>query len=119
MIFENLPLDPQMVNSNRKVFISQIITQPDLIQRSDNLETTLRTEQYDDYCKEKMDKSSDEHTRKTWSCVRAYFSENMPKNILELLGYNVEAMNNKLNQFIPQDDMKNIAEGMSNLNVSF
>lgn len=120
MIFENQPVDPNLpTNSNRKVIISQVITQPGLIQRSDNLEATLKSEQYDDYCKEKIDRSPDEHTKKIWSCVRAYFGENLTNNILELLDYNIETMNNKLNQFVPQDDLNNITEGVSNLNVSF
>jgi len=76
----------------------------------------VETEQYSDFCKEKVNRSSDEHSKKVWSCVRAYFDENATKSILELLGYNIETINNKLNQFIPQDDMNNIMEGISNLN---
>jgi len=120
VIFENQSVDPNISNrtmtSNRKVIISQIITQPNLIQRSNKLKATLETEQYDEFCKEKMDRSSDEHSKKIWSCVRAYFAEDVAKNMLEILGYNIETMNNKLNQFIPQDDMNNIIEGVSNLN---
>ncbi|XP_014475273.1 PREDICTED: protein transport protein Sec31A isoform X2 [Dinoponera quadriceps] len=117
VIFENLPADPNLpANSNRKVIISQVITQPSLIQRSDNLEATLKTEQYSDYCKGKIDRSQDDHTKKIWSCVCAYFGENVTKNILELLGYDIDAMNNKLNQYVPQDDVNSITEGVSNLN---
>lgn len=118
MIFENQPADPNLANkkANRKVIISQVIVQPNLIQRSNKLKATLETEQFSDFCKEKMDKSPDEHTKKVWRCVRAYFDENVTKSILELLGYNTDAMNNKLNQFVPQDDISNITEGVSNLN---
>ncbi|EZA50823.1 Protein transport protein Sec31A [Ooceraea biroi] len=120
VIFENQPVDPNISNrtatSSRKVVISQVITQPNLIQRSNKLKATLETEQYSEFCKEKMDRSSDEHTKKIWSCVRAYFAEDVTKSILELLGYNIEAMNNRLNQYIPQDDISNIIEGVSNLN---
>lgn len=120
VIFENQLADPNLANrkgdSNRKVIISQVITQPSLIQRSNKLKATLETEQYSDFCKEKMEKSPDEHTKKIWCCVRAYFDDNVTKSILELLGYNIDTMNNKLNQFVPQDDMSNIIEGVSNLN---
>ncbi|CAL1674596.1 unnamed protein product [Lasius platythorax] len=120
IIFENRPADPNLANRkgdlSRKVIISQVITQPSLIQRSNKLKATLETEQYSDFCKEKMKKSPDEHTKKIWSCVRAYFDDNVTKSILELLGYNIDTMNNKLNQFVPQDDMSNIMEGVSNLN---
>ncbi|XP_011168617.1 protein transport protein Sec31A isoform X2 [Solenopsis invicta] len=117
VIFENHPADPNLgKKANRKVIISQVIVQPSLIQRSNKLKATLETEQFSDFCKEKMDKSPDEHTKKVWRCVRAYFDENVTKSMLEILGYNIETMNNKLNQFVPQNDINNIVEGVSNLN---
>ncbi|XP_017789347.1 PREDICTED: protein transport protein Sec31A [Habropoda laboriosa] len=116
-VFENGPVDPNLpANSNRRVIISQVVTQADLIQRSNELEEVLKTEQYSDYCKGKADRTTDVHRKKIWNCVGAYFGENVTKDILELLGYNVEAMNNKLNQFVSQDDINNITEGVGNLN---
>ncbi|KZC07796.1 Protein transport protein Sec31A [Dufourea novaeangliae] len=116
-IFENPPVDPNMpANTNRKVIISQVITHPELIQRSNELEEVLKTEQYGDYCKEKAEKLTDVHRKKIWNCVGAYFGENVTKEILELLGYNIETMNNKLNQLVPQEDINDITEGVGNLN---
>nr|XP_012145867.1 PREDICTED: protein transport protein Sec31A [Megachile rotundata]XP_012145877.1 PREDICTED: protein transport protein Sec31A [Megachile rotundata] len=116
-IFENEPLDPNLPpNSNRKVIISQVITQPDLIQRSNELEEVLKSEQYSDYCKGKANQTDDVHRKKIWNCVGAYFGENVTKDILNLLGYDIETMNNKLNQFIPQEDIDSITEGVGNLN---
>lgn len=116
-IFENEPLDPNLPpNSNRKVIISQVITQPDLIQRSNELEEVLKSEQYSDYCQGKANQTDDVHRKKIWNCVGAYFGENVTKDILNLLGYDIETMNNKLNQFIPQEDVDSITEGVGNLN---
>ncbi|XP_043253863.1 protein transport protein Sec31A [Colletes gigas] len=116
-IFENEPVDTNLpANSNRKVIISQVITQPDLIQRSKELEQVLKTEQYSDYCKGKAEKTTDVHRKKIWNCMSVYFGENLTKEILELLGYNIETMNNKLNQLVPQEDINNITEGVGNLN---
>ncbi|KAK9306240.1 hypothetical protein QLX08_002977 [Tetragonisca angustula] len=117
VIFENGPVDPNLPpNSNRKVIISQVVTQPELIQRSNELEEVLKNEQYNDYCKGKADNTADIYRKKIWNCVGAYFGENVTKDILNLLGYNIEAMNNKLNQFVPQEDIDNITEGVGNLN---
>ncbi|XP_047345278.1 protein transport protein Sec31A isoform X1 [Vespa velutina] len=117
IIFENeIPDSNLPINSNRKVIISQVITQPDLIRRSNELEATLKNEQYTDYCKGKIDNTTDEHTKKIWSCVGAYFSKNVTKNILDLLGYNIEEMNNKLNQFLSQDEINILSGGIANLN---
>ncbi|XP_076755413.1 COPII coat complex component secretory 31 isoform X1 [Xylocopa sonorina] len=117
IIFENGPVDPNLPpNSNRKVIISQVVTKPDLIQRSNELEQVLKSEQYSDYCKGKVENTTDIHRKKIWNCVGAYFGENVTKEILDLLGYDIEAMNNKLNQFISQDDVNSITEGVANLN---
>lgn len=116
-IFENGPIDPNLPpNLSRKVILSQVITQPDLIQRSNELEEVLKNEQYSDYCKGKADQNTDVHKKKIWNCVGSYFGENVTKDILDLLGYNIETMNNKLNQFVSQDDMNGITEGVGNLN---
>lgn len=117
IIFENGPVDPNLPpNSNKRVIISQVVTQPELIQRSNELEEVLKTEQYSDYCKGKSDNTTDIYRKKIWNCVGAYFSENVTKNILNLLGYNIETMNNKLNQFVSQEDVNSITEGVGNLN---
>ncbi|XP_017886160.1 protein transport protein Sec31A isoform X2 [Ceratina calcarata] len=117
IIFDNGPVDPNLPpNSNRKVIISQVITQPELVERSNELEEVLKTEQYSDYCRGKAEAATDLHKKKIWNCVGAYFGENVSKDILALLGYNIEAMNNKLNQFVPQDEVNAITEGVGNLN---
>ncbi|XP_076291003.1 COPII coat complex component secretory 31 [Lasioglossum baleicum] len=116
-IFENQPADANMHGSaSRKVILSQVITQPELIQRSNELEEVLKTEQYNEYCKGKAEKTTDVHRKKIWNCVAAYFGENVTREILELLGYNVEMMNNKLNELVPQEDINSITEGVDNLN---
>ena len=115
--FENEPVDPNMPpNSNRKVFISQVITNPELIQRSNELEAALKSGQYSDFCKGKADNAQDEHSRKVWNCIGAYFGENVTLELLELLGFNIDEMNNKLNQFVPPPEVDNITKGISNLN---
>lgn len=117
IIFENGPVNPNLPpNSNKRVIISQVVTQPELIQRSNELEEVLKSEQYSDYCKGKVDNTTDIYRKKIWNCVGAYFSEDVTKNILNLLGYNIETMNNKLNQFVSQEDVNSITEGVGNLN---
>ncbi|CAB0038171.1 unnamed protein product [Trichogramma brassicae] len=115
--FENLPVDPNMpANTNRRVYVSQVITNPDLIQRSNELEAAVKTGQFSDFCKGKADNAKDEHTRKVWNCIGAYFGENVSQELLELLGFELENMNNKLNQFVPHPEIENVTKGIENLN---
>ena len=89
------------------------------MKRSNDLEAALKTEQYGDYCNGKANMANDDHNKKVWNCVGAYFGDNVTTGLLDLLGYNVEAMNNKLNQLVPRQEINNITDGIANLdNVS-
>ncbi|XP_031779577.1 protein transport protein Sec31A isoform X3 [Nasonia vitripennis] len=116
-IFENEPVEPNMPpNSNRKVFVSQVITNQELIQRSNELEAAVKSGQYSDFCKGKADNAPDDHKRKVWNCIGAYFGENVTQELLELLGFNIDEMSTKLNQLVPQQEIDAVTEGVSNLN---
>lgn len=103
-------------NSNRKVYVSQVITDPELIQRSNELEAALKNNLFGNFCQNKIDNAPDEHKRKVWSCINAYFGENVTQEMLELLGYNIDEMNNKLNKFVPQPEVNALTDGVSKLN---
>lgn len=107
-------------NSNRKVFVSQVITNQELIQRSNELEAAVKSGQYSDFCKGKAENAPNDHKRKVWNCIGAYFGENVTQELLELLGFNIDEMSTKLNQYVPQQEIDAVTEGVSNLNnVSF
>ncbi|KAG7202003.1 hypothetical protein KM043_004690 [Ampulex compressa] len=117
IIFENESADPNVSTSPcRKVIISQVVTQPDVVRRSEELEETLKTERYLDYCIKKAEMAADEHGKKIWNCVAAYFGESLTKDVLRLLDYNVDAMNEKLSQFVVEEEISTITEGVDNLN---
>lgn len=104
---------------NAKVFISQVITNPEFVMRSNELESALNNHQYYDYCKAKADNATDNHNKQVWSCLNAYFGDNVTTDLLNLLGYNIEVMSNKLNQFVPQHEIDAITEGVARMdNVS-
>ncbi|KAJ8680760.1 hypothetical protein QAD02_016547 [Eretmocerus hayati] len=116
-IFENEPVDPNMPpNSNRKVFVSQVVTNPELVKRSNELESVLKSGEFSHFCQGKIDSATDEHKRKVWSCINAYFGENVKLELLTLLGFNITEMDNNLNQYVPQQDIDNLTDGVSNLN---
>ncbi|KAF7996981.1 hypothetical protein HCN44_005258 [Aphidius gifuensis] len=117
-IFENEKIIDKNTNTTtigKKVFISQVVTNPEMIKRSNNLETTLKNEQFFDFCQTKVETANDEHTKKIWNYVGAYFSDDITKKFLELLGYNFSSINEKLNKFLPQDDIDNITDGINKL----
>ncbi|XP_011302454.1 protein transport protein Sec31A [Fopius arisanus] len=113
-IFENEPADSNSgTSAKRSVIVSQVITNPDMIKRSNELESALKTEQFLDYCQGKIENIEDEHLKKIWKYVGAYFSEDVTQKFLELLGYNVAEINHKLKRFIPEEDVDRVTDGVA------
>ncbi|XP_066594870.1 protein transport protein Sec31A isoform X2 [Prorops nasuta] len=116
IIFENEAKDSASSgSSHRKVIISQVITQPDLVKQSNELESALKNQLFSEYCQEKIEKAANQHSQMLWSCINAYFGDNVSKDLLNLLGYNTDLINNELNQYVPQKDINEITEGVNNL----
>lgn len=108
-------MDPNMPpNSNRRAFVSQVITNPELIQRSNELDQALQSGEFADFCKFKVDSTNDEHVKKVWSCIGAYFAPNSNDQLLLQLGYSVEEMNDKLNRLMPQE-IEDLTQGVAKL----
>lgn len=90
-------------------------TNPEFVKRSNELDLALKNQRYFDYCKAKAENTTDPHSKQVWSCLNAYFGDNVTEDLLQLLGYNVDAMNNKINQYIPQPEVDAITHGVSNV----
>lgn len=92
MTFEN---DAHVVGS-RCVRVSQVVTERELVARSDELETALQSGQYADFCQSKMAASRTQHDRFVWSCLKANFMPDTRVELLSLLGYREDDLNNKV-----------------------
>ncbi|XP_008547029.1 protein transport protein Sec31A [Microplitis demolitor] len=101
-----------------RVFVSQVITNPDMVQRSQELEMALKSEQFWDYCRGKADSTTDEHFKRVWNYVAAYFSEDITRTFLDLLGYNVLKVNEKLKKFLPEEDINTVTDGVAKLETN-
>ncbi|XP_034939412.1 protein transport protein Sec31A [Chelonus insularis] len=99
----------------KRVIVSQVIINPDMVQCSHTLENALKSEQFLDYCKSKVDNAANDYQKKIWNFVGAYFNDNVTQTFLDLLGYNIPILNDKLKQYIPLDDVHTITEGVSKL----
>lgn len=73
-------------NGARNVNISQVITEPELIERSNKLEETLANGSYGEYCRQKADESQDQNNRYVWYFLKANFEADPRSEILNLLG---------------------------------
>ena len=65
--FEN-PRD--VANSSRSVYISQVVTEHSLLQRSGNLEESLSRQQYGEFCEQKVQEASNAHDKNIWNFLK-------------------------------------------------
>lgn len=63
-----------------------MITEPELIERSNKLEETLSSGNYGEYCRQKADESQDQHNRYVWYFLKANFGADPRSEMLNLLG---------------------------------
>lgn len=71
---------------NYSVNISQVITEPELVERSTRLEEVLTKGNFIDYCRQRADEMSEQHCRFIWYFLKANFESDPHSEMLNLLG---------------------------------
>uniref|UniRef100_A0A3Q2P128 Protein transport protein Sec31A n=1 Tax=Fundulus heteroclitus TaxID=8078 RepID=A0A3Q2P128_FUNHE len=83
------PAQPQQ-HTPHVVHISQVVTETALLKRSGQLQATLSSGGFVDFCREKIDAAENEFERTVWSFLKVNFESDVRSKYLELLGYNKE-----------------------------
>uniref|UniRef100_A0A3Q1FB28 Protein transport protein Sec31A n=1 Tax=Acanthochromis polyacanthus TaxID=80966 RepID=A0A3Q1FB28_9TELE len=85
------PQQPQQPTSH-VVHVSQVVTETAFLKRSDQLQATLSSGSFVDFCQEKIDVAENEFEKTVWSFLKANFESDIRSKYLELLGYNKEEL---------------------------
>uniref|UniRef100_A0A674MM27 Protein transport protein Sec31A n=1 Tax=Takifugu rubripes TaxID=31033 RepID=A0A674MM27_TAKRU len=85
------PQQPQQ-HGPHVVHISQVVTETDFLKRSDQLQATLNTGTFVDFCQGKIGAAVNEFEKTLWSFLKANFESDVRRKYLELLGYNKEEL---------------------------
>uniref|UniRef100_U5EYS2 Protein transport protein Sec31A n=1 Tax=Corethrella appendiculata TaxID=1370023 RepID=U5EYS2_9DIPT len=86
-------------NNGKSVTINQIVTDQSLVDRSNQLESVLEQGNCIEYCRQKADQTTDPHTRFIWYFLKANFEENPHAEMLNLLGYQKDDIQNKFKKY--------------------
>lgn len=73
-------------NAPHAVKISQVTTEPELVERSTKLEEVLSSGNFIEYCRQRADEMPDQHSRYVWYFLKANFENNPHTEMLNLLG---------------------------------
>lgn len=80
-------------NAPHTVNISQVTTEPELVERSAKLEEVLGNGNFVEYCRQRADEVSDQHNRYVWYFLKANFESNPHTEMLNLLGKSMHSLN--------------------------
>lgn len=84
----------------KRVFISQVVTEPELIQHVNQLEICLKESKLAEYCQMKAISSPEPHTEKLWNLLRAHFTSNPKVEMKNILGFQYDEFNKKVHLYI-------------------
>lgn len=87
-----------------------MITEPELVGRSEQLEEVLANGNYEEYCRLKADQMPDQNGRYIWYFLKANFDSNPRKEMLNLLGKKVNFFYLQKLTFSLQDTVRRICK---------
>lgn len=73
-------------NKSKTINISQVTTEPVLVEKAKALEKSLSEANFIEYCRQKADEMPDQNGRYLWYFIKANFERNPKEEILNLLG---------------------------------
>lgn len=97
--FENVTGQPQQGAEQPRrqpVFISQVVTEKDFLNRSEQLQHVVQSQGFISYCQKKIDASQTDFEKNVWSFLKVNFEEDSRGKYLELLGYRREDLGEKI-----------------------
>ncbi|XP_065096705.1 protein transport protein Sec31A isoform X8 [Paramisgurnus dabryanus] len=74
------------------VHVSQVVTETDFIDRSDQLQATLKTGNFLEYCQTKINAAQNMFEKTVWSFLKVNFEDDARGKYLEHLGYKKEEL---------------------------
>ncbi|XP_062340755.1 protein transport protein Sec31A isoform X2 [Osmerus eperlanus] len=91
---ENLKLNPQQPQQTTAhlVHVSQVVTETAFLKRSGQLQMTLNSGNFVDFCEAKIAAAQNEFERTVWSFLKVNFEDDARGKYLELLGYKKEEL---------------------------
>ncbi|XP_048640717.1 protein transport protein Sec31A isoform X23 [Marmota marmota marmota] len=97
--FENVKVQSQQgaeqQQQQQHVFISQVVTEKEFLNRSDQLQQVMQSQGFISYCQKKIDASQTEFEKNVWSFLKVNFEDDSRGKYLELLGYRKDDLGKK------------------------
>ncbi|XP_063166073.1 protein transport protein Sec31A isoform X8 [Candoia aspera] len=85
------------------VYISQVVTEKEFLNRSNQLQEAVQAEAFISYCQKKIDAAKNDLERNVWSFLKVHFEEDSRGKYLELLGYKKDGLGQKITSALTKE----------------
>eukprot|EP00062_Callorhinchus_milii_P004894 gi/632943796/ref/XP_007887150.1/ PREDICTED: protein transport protein Sec31A isoform X2 [Callorhinchus milii] len=94
--FENMKPQHQQQAGPFQVLVSQVVTETELLSRSNQLQSTVHSGDFVAFCQLKVDNAQTDFERNMWGFLKVNFEKDSRHKYLELLGYQPEELAEKI-----------------------
>ncbi|XP_058048371.1 protein transport protein Sec31A isoform X10 [Ahaetulla prasina] len=103
--FENSKIQQQGEHPQQPyhVYISQVVTEKEFLNRSNQLQEAVQAEAFVSYCQKKIDVAKNDFERNVWSFLKVHFEEDSRGKYLELLGYKKDGLGQKITSTLAKE----------------
>lgn len=89
------PASQQQVQRS-SVYLSQVVTEPELVSRSKSLEEALSQNKFAEFCDAKVSKAANNEEAEMWKFLKVNFEQEPRKHVIALLGYDTHDLARKV-----------------------
>ncbi|XP_039532057.1 protein transport protein Sec31A isoform X2 [Pimephales promelas] len=107
---------PQQTSAH-VVHVSQVVTETDFLDRSNQLQATLTAGNFLEYCQTKIEAAQNEFEKTIWSFLKVNFEEDARGKYLELLGYKKEELGLKIASALEEHSKSDVVEEKSPVEI--
>uniref|UniRef100_A0A4W3HSY2 Protein transport protein Sec31A n=1 Tax=Callorhinchus milii TaxID=7868 RepID=A0A4W3HSY2_CALMI len=119
--FENMKPQHQQQAGPFQVLVSQVVTETELLSRSNQLQSTVHSGDFVAFCQLKVDNAQTDFERNMWGFLKVNFEKDSRHKYLELLGYQPEELAEKVDDVALDEsapEMQDTDEAKFNISVS-
>ncbi|KAI4883950.1 hypothetical protein NFI96_027632 [Prochilodus magdalenae] len=116
--WENIKPPPQQPQQPvpHVVHISQVVTETDFLDRSNQLQSTLTAGTFVEFCQTKFEAAQNEFEKTVWAFLKVHFEDDPRGKYLELLGYKKEELALKIASALEGKDKKSDEDSEEEMN---
>ncbi|XP_067412952.1 protein transport protein Sec31A isoform X3 [Emydura macquarii macquarii] len=106
--FENVTSHQQGTEQQQHhhhVYVSQVVTEREFLNRSDQLQEAVQSEGFINYCQKKIEAAQTDFEKNVWSFLKVNFEEDSRGKYLELLGYKKDDLGQKITSALNKESL--------------